>query len=496
MAGNLFVGDGDDVQLKGASDLTLIGNLSDSLKSVVTNSTGAAAVNIQDGGNSITVDGAVTVSGTIAATQSGTWNVNNVSGTVSLPTGAATESTLSTLNTKVPAGLTVTSTRLLVDGSGVTQPVSASSLPLPTGASTSTLQTTGNTSLSSIDSKTPALGQALAAASTPVVLTAAQLSTLTPLTSVTVTQATGSNLHAVIDSGSVTANAGTNLNTSALALDTSVNGLLLSQASTTAGQKGPLLLAAVTTAAPSYTTAQSNPLSLTTAGALRVDGSAVTQPVSAASLPLPTGAATESSLAKLTLAQGSTTSGQTGPILQGAVTTNAPTYTTAQTSPLSLTTTGRLRVDLPTTSIAVVSGLTKLAYDDMNVANGGVARATAISTTYTTVYNRSGTGRIFGFSIAFEGNIIGADEFLVKYTVDSVVVFEISTADVGTAAIYNFNTDADGLLLGVQVSNNNFLHRTPGNASLSYASSVKVEIKKASGATKQFHAGLMVLTKE
>jgi hypothetical protein len=41
-----------------------------------------------------------------------------------LPTGASTESTLSTLNTKVPSGLTVTSTRLLVDGSGVTQPVS------------------------------------------------------------------------------------------------------------------------------------------------------------------------------------------------------------------------------------------------------------------------------------------------------------------------------------------------------------------------------------
>lgn len=41
-----------------------------------------------------------------------------------LPTGAATESTLSTLSGKVPANLTVTSNRLVVDGSGVTQPVS------------------------------------------------------------------------------------------------------------------------------------------------------------------------------------------------------------------------------------------------------------------------------------------------------------------------------------------------------------------------------------
>lgn len=53
----------------------------------------------------------------------------------------ATETTLSTLNGKVPANLTVTATRLLVDGSGVTQPVSAASLPLPTGAATETTLT-------------------------------------------------------------------------------------------------------------------------------------------------------------------------------------------------------------------------------------------------------------------------------------------------------------------------------------------------------------------
>jgi len=41
-----------------------------------------------------------------------------------LPAGAATEATLSSLNGKIPSNLTVTATRLLVDGSGVTQPVS------------------------------------------------------------------------------------------------------------------------------------------------------------------------------------------------------------------------------------------------------------------------------------------------------------------------------------------------------------------------------------
>ncbi len=39
----------------------------------------------------------------VSAVQSGTWNVNNISGTVSLPTGAATETTLSSIDTKTPA---------------------------------------------------------------------------------------------------------------------------------------------------------------------------------------------------------------------------------------------------------------------------------------------------------------------------------------------------------------------------------------------------------
>jgi len=214
----------------------------------------------------------------------------------------------------------------------------------------------------------------------------------------------------------VTANAGTNLNTSALALDTSVNGLLISQGSTTSGQKGTLTLGAVTTSAPSYTTAQTSPLSLTTTGALRVDGSGSTQPISgtitanqggapwsqnvtqfggvalstgtgasgtgiprvtvsndsnilatqsgtwninniSGTISLPSGASTSAlqttgntSLATIAtnttlLSQGSTTLGQGGELSMGAVTTAAPTYTTAQTNALSLTTAGALRVD-------------------------------------------------------------------------------------------------------------------------------------------------------
>lgn len=52
--------------------------------------TANGALHVSDAGGSLTVDG------TVAATQSGTWNITNVSGTVSLPTGAATAANQST----------------------------------------------------------------------------------------------------------------------------------------------------------------------------------------------------------------------------------------------------------------------------------------------------------------------------------------------------------------------------------------------------------------
>lgn len=65
---------------------------------------------------------------------------------------------------------------------------------------------------------------------------------------------------------------------------------------------------------------------------------------------LPTGAATSANQ-PTNAAQGSTTSGQTGTLVQGAVTTSAPSYTTAQTSPLSLDTSGNLRVNPGTVTV-------------------------------------------------------------------------------------------------------------------------------------------------
>lgn len=108
-----------------------------------------------------------------------------------------------------------------------------SSIPVTvSGVATAARQDTGNTSIASIDAKTPALGQALAASSVPVVLTAAQLTTLTPPAAITgfatsEKQDTGNTSLASID-GKITA-----VNTGAVVVSSSA---LPSGAATVAAQ--------------------------------------------------------------------------------------------------------------------------------------------------------------------------------------------------------------------------------------------------------------------
>jgi hypothetical protein len=79
----------------------------------------------------VSISGTVTVTGTVTANQGGTWNIGNISGTISLPTGAATSAkqpALGTAGTPSTDVITVqgaaSMTPLKVDGSGVTQPIS------------------------------------------------------------------------------------------------------------------------------------------------------------------------------------------------------------------------------------------------------------------------------------------------------------------------------------------------------------------------------------
>jgi len=231
-----------EVQLSHQDNVPDIGDVHDSVRigdgihTLEINSDGS--INVTDNGGSLTVDGTINignfpdtqnvaivssveleikndsgnpvpVNGTVTANQGGTWNINNITGTVSLPTGAATSTLQTTGNTSLSSidGKTPTLGQKTMTGSSPVVIASDQSVipindnggsltvdgtvastqsgtwninnitgtvSLPTGAATSALQTTGNTSLSSIDTKTPTLGQKTMAGSSPVVIASNQ----------------------------------------------------------------------------------------------------------------------------------------------------------------------------------------------------------------------------------------------------------------------------------------------------------------------------------
>lgn len=196
-----------------------------------------------------------------------------------LPAGAATAAKQPALGTAGTASTDVITvqgiasmTALKVDGSAVTQPISAASLPLPTGAATS--------------AKQPALGTA----GTP----SSDVLTVQGATSMIALKVDGSGTTQPV-SGTVTANAGTgNYNNASVGTD----GSAIPTASTLVGASDGTNLQQLLVESSSNRNLRigiysgANEATVTGANALKVDGSGVTQPISVASLPLPSGAST------------------------------------------------------------------------------------------------------------------------------------------------------------------------------------------------------------
>jgi hypothetical protein len=398
MADNVSItpGSGNTVGADEVTDATLgtvkiqyVKLMDGTLDSTTKASVGANGLKVDPSGvtSPVSVSGSVAVTGPLTDTQLRASAVPVSASSLPLPTGAATSAKQPALGTAgTPSSDVITvqgvtsMTALKVDGSATTQPISASSLPLPTGASTA--------------AKQPALGTA----GTP----SADVITVQGVTSMTALKVDGSAVTQPV-SGTITANIGTS---GSLALDATVAALTVSQGSTTSGQKGDLNQGAVTTSAPTYTTGTTNPLSLTTAGSLRVDGSGSTQPISGtvtanagtgsftvaqatasnlnatvtgtitANIGTSGSLALDASVNALVVSQGSTTSGQKGQLILGAVTTAAPTYTTAQTSPLSLTTAGALRTDGSGTTQPVSGTVTANQGGTWTVQPGNTANTT------------------------------------------------------------------------------------------------------------------------
>jgi hypothetical protein len=109
-----------ETELLGGTDQTKIGNTSDSLKTNVTNASGASAVNIQDGGNSITIDATSLPLPTGAATS--TLQTTGNASLASIDAGIPAALGQTTMSASMPVVFASDQTALAVTGSLTTTP--------------------------------------------------------------------------------------------------------------------------------------------------------------------------------------------------------------------------------------------------------------------------------------------------------------------------------------------------------------------------------------
>ena len=285
-------------------------------------------------------------------------------------------------------------------------------LPLPTGASTATLQTSGNASLTSIDTKLPSLDGGYVPvtiknssieisndAGNPVPVSGTFWQATQPVSG-TFWQATQPVSFTRLSSGtdSVTANIGT---TNGLALDITVDSLL----------KPSSTLSAVSTITNTVTVKADTLVNQT--NAFKVDGSAVTQPVSVVSLPLPTGAATESTLSALSAkfsALGQTTMSASVPVVLASNHSDIVTKNSAS-SYAHLNSTG-------TTTIKSGAGILRRVV--INTRGG-------ITNTLTIYDNTSGSGTVIA-AIDTVNGVSGNFEYNVAFSTGLTVVNATGTS--------------------------------------------------------------------
>lgn len=247
--------------------------------------------------------------------------------------------------------------KLIVDPSSVTSPVSVASLPLPSNAA---IETGGH--LASLDTKTPSQGQAAMAASVPVAIASNQ-------SAIPVSQNGTWNITNVSGTVSLPTNAAQETGGNLATISTNTGNPLGSVAPGTAAAKSNLGGTVYNTAAPTPTNGQQLALQSDSSGRLIVNGSNVTQPISASALPLPSNAAQETGGNLATIAtntsntntnlqnpQGSVTGGTAGSksqLMGGVFNTSLPSLTTGQQVALQLDSSGR-QIIAPLTNTSVV----------------------------------------------------------------------------------------------------------------------------------------------
>lgn len=182
----------------------------------------------------------------------------------------------------------------------------------------------------------------------------------------------------------------------------------------------------VTTAAPTYTDGTTAELSLNTSGGLRVDGSGATQPISAASLPLPSGAGTAANQAAPFTPVAPGTAIATKALLLGGHYngTSLPSFTSGQE--------GYIPVDQ--------NGALNVGFDGQQVSPASVTSAATIFTQDMTGYagiDVQTTSAGSGNTITFETSEDNITWFSATGVLSSTVANQ-PTSTTGSLSLYSF----------------------------------------------------------
>jgi hypothetical protein len=403
VSGTVALGAGSaSVGTLGANDGIDIGDVT------INNASGAAAVNIQDGGNTITVDG------TVAATQSGNWTARVADGAGNALTSKAPGSERALSVAIVDgSGAQVTS----FGGSGGTSMTDDAAF---TPASGSFTPSGGIVTSDSVDSGDGGAFAMLANRQQKITLydsSGVELAvgggTQYTEDAAAAANPTGNALNLVRDDargGSLTTTDGDNV----AARGTNAGELYVKHVDSipVTDNSGSLTIdapvgtpafvrlsdgsAAITTLAVSLASVPSHAVTNAGTFAVQVDGAALT------ALQL---------IDNLPNTLGSTTSGQSGALALGAVTTAAPTYTTDQSNALSLQTDGALRAAVTNTVTVASHAVTNAGTFAVQAAQSGtwdvgtVTAVTAISNALPAGTNNIGDVDVL--SIAAGDNNIG-----------------------------------------------------------------------------------------
>ncbi len=267
---------------------------------------------------------------------------------------------------------------------------------LPTGASTAAKQDTGNASLSSIDTKVPSQGQALMAASTPVVIASNQ--------STVPVSATQSGVWAMAQLGAWSVDA-----------------------------------------------VQSGPWSVTQSGVWTVAVSG-TVPISAASLPLPAGASTEATLALI-----KTDADRLDVALSTRATeTTLATRNAEATQLLVKAKTDNLDTLLSTRNTEATQLLVKAKTDNLDIALSTRATEATLATRLSESTFNAGVSigysagkTVIGKTATLVTTAVTADQVILTYTVTAGKTFYLLGFDwaVGATSIAHADTDFGNISL-------------------------------------------------